>query len=395
MRKFLPILIIFSIFFIKANAARVYVDSTNLSGTQDGTSWATAYYSFQFAMDYSNPGDTIWVAKGTYTPILGMSFTLKENRKIYGGFLNTYTSFSQRDWETNKTILTGNQSNIIKNDSVEGITNATILDGFTLKNGYASSSTAGGAMSNKYASPTIVNCLFIANTTSPLTYGGGGAIGNYFSSPIITNCKFISNICNVLVMNPPNASGFGGGGAISNTSSSPIITNCTFSNNTTQTRGGAIYNTYASFPIISYSTFGQNHADYGGAIYNEKGSSINVDSCYFSKNRGTYYAGAIWNDSIPSVNITRCIFEKNRGGSGGGAILIRNSGIVLIENIYCYADSANQGGAINIANCATVSILNSDFEANKAIVPVVKQGQFIIQHPHYLSEIVHLQITKL
>ncbi len=45
----------------------IFVDQ-NASGLNDGTSWADAYIYFQDGLDEADPGETVFVAKGTYKP---------------------------------------------------------------------------------------------------------------------------------------------------------------------------------------------------------------------------------------------------------------------------------------------------------------------------------------
>ena len=69
-------------------------------------------------------GDEVWVAAGTYKPTGGADQTISFNPpagvKIYGGFAGTETSRGQRDWITNKTILSGDlQGNDNANNRVK------------------------------------------------------------------------------------------------------------------------------------------------------------------------------------------------------------------------------------------------------------------------------------
>ena len=102
----------------KAQAANTYyVDATSGSDLDDGLSWYNAFASIQKALDTSIVGDQIWVATGTYYPSVEnggtgdrfKSFQMKDGVAIYGGFdpANSETSWAQRDWENNETIICG------------------------------------------------------------------------------------------------------------------------------------------------------------------------------------------------------------------------------------------------------------------------------------------------
>lgn len=234
-QKLLVILAIFLSFYNSGRAGIVYVDSANLMGTQDGTSWANAYYSFQYGIDYANPGDTIWVAKGTYYPALNGSFTLKEGVVIYGGFQNGHTSLSQRNVSVNATILHANGDNYIINNRANNLTRSTVLDGFTLTK--ANTRYEGGAISNINSSPTISNCTFIDNRMGEAnSFSGGGGIYSANASPYIYNCKFLNNYLSL-----PGSTN-GGGAAIACYNSTAVIENCEFNNN--ELRAYASYSGY-------------------------------------------------------------------------------------------------------------------------------------------------------
>lgn len=91
-----------------SRATVVYVDSSNTNANQNGASWTTAFSGFQNAINAAASGDTLWVARGTYSPPSGGSFTMKEGVKIFGGFRNTYSNLNQRNWSANPTYLRGN-----------------------------------------------------------------------------------------------------------------------------------------------------------------------------------------------------------------------------------------------------------------------------------------------
>ena len=94
----------------------IYVDR-DAPGVHDGTSWDTAYTYLQDALDAAASGESIWVAAGTYRPVLrsdpadprSAAFRLKNGVAIYGGFdpASGITQFEDRDWENNQTILSG------------------------------------------------------------------------------------------------------------------------------------------------------------------------------------------------------------------------------------------------------------------------------------------------
>ncbi len=399
------VLLLLCLFSFQSKASVVYVDSSNTSGFQNGASWEYAYNSIQFAINAANSGDSVWVSKGTYKPAAGTTFVMKEGVKIFGGFLNTDSSFGQRDWQNNSTILQGNNNRVIVNDGGAFLTPASAIDGFTIKSGNALS---GGGMFNVSSSPQIRNCTFSGNqaTGSGINPGLGAGIYNNQSSPQIVNCRFTSNtatlngeggaIYNINGSAPiisgcqftNNIASFGKGGAIYNSNASPVITNCVFSGN--QGWGGAIYNRSSSAPVISYCTFTGNiaiestpggaiystlsssvitHCTFtgnitnpsstgeGGAIYNtlSSGNSAIISYCSFSGNKA-FNGGAIYTYSGNSTSIIDCTFEGNKAATSGGAIYKQSP--ANITRCIFRSDTALLGGAIysstssgNVSNC--------------------------------------------
>jgi predicted outer membrane repeat protein len=175
----------------------VYVNVA-ATGANDGSSWANAYTSLPSALTAANSGDEIWVASGTYRPTTttnrGVSFALKNGVGIYGGFLGTETSRSQRDPAANVTILSGdigtpgsssdNSYHVVTADST--VTASAVLDGSTITGGNAdglpaSNQDRGGGMWVNAGAPTVSHCIFTSNSASEK--GGGIRVTN--GSPVI------------------------------------------------------------------------------------------------------------------------------------------------------------------------------------------------------------------
>lgn len=317
------------------------------TGNNDGTSWADAFNDLQDALSASNSGDTIFVAKGVYTPhssSRSISFVLKNNVKIYGGFNGNEYPINQavltnRDFILNETILSGdiygNDNGFLNNSensyhvlvcdaSIYGnITSSTVLDGFTIRGGNANSATSsysygGGlyikASSNDVASPVLTNLTFEYNSAS-----FGGAIYNYAAN---TNAYCNFNLSNSYFKNNQLSEGtVNSGAAIYNDASigeaSPTITNVVFSNNTNlftySSYGGAVYN-WASLggkcnPVFKDVLFYANQVKYlGAAVYNRASSTI-ATVCK------PKYINATFIENESSIGVEATMFNYEDGGT--------------------------------------------------------------------------------
>ncbi|NCA85662.1 MAG: T9SS type A sorting domain-containing protein [Clostridia bacterium] len=374
--------------------AIVYVNKNVTGGNNDGSSWADAFTYFQDALTlaYANSDvSQIWVAAGVYYPDEGASqtdnnhsatFSLVEGVKLYGGFNGTETELSQRNIATNPTILSGDidgndintdgnyiaetTADIVGNNSYHvltadgtgttNITTATQLNGFIISAGNAygdeyTDKIGGGLLCNgsdadKIASPSIIQCSFIANSAE---YYGGAIYNNGYggtSSPIISHCCFSANsagdqggaICNdgeIFGISSPlftncsfSANSAIAGGAIFNDGfiegiSSPVFTNCSFSANSAENNGGAIYSwgSYGiSSPVFTNCSFSANSAgNNGGAISNrgEEGTTSPLfTNCILWGNTATSSGSEVYNDEATS-NFSFCNIAGS-GGSGSG-----------------------------------------------------------------------------
>ncbi len=231
--------IIFLLYFIPSWVfASVWYIDDDISNSGDGTSWSDAFKTIQEGVDAASNNDEIWLKRGTYS----LSSQIKINKAvaIYGGFSGLETDRNQRDWYSNITTVSGNNS-----VSIFYISADATIDGLTMTNGKARNN--GGAIYNFNASPNIIHCKLLNNNAD----NGGAIYNNNNANPTITNCSIINN----------NA---GNGGAIYNQASSPTITNCSFANNS-----GGIYNDSQSSPNITNTIIWNS----GTSIINETGAT--------------------------------------------------------------------------------------------------------------------------
>jgi predicted outer membrane repeat protein len=331
----------------------IYVNVNNVSGVEDGQSWATAYKDLQDAMDaaYESGGGTIWVAAGTYLPteiptdtlksydssensdntcgestnsftdVQFKTFLLREGVTVYGGFSGTETSLEQRDWQNNKTILSGDlngddcsnggcnldpiytscnstqigyvQAGTNYNDNVyhvvmsAKVTN-TVLDGFIISGGNADAKIDAGTACGIFGSTSDEEIYRILR--GYLSISGGGLLVLQ-SDPVIRNAVI-----------EYNRAGKGGGAYHltpfsphpENENPVPEYDNVIFQYNYSSSRGGAVSNDWNTSPVFQNSQFLYNVSDIkGGAVYSDNGCNARFVNVLFRENRSERGGGVV------------------------------------------------------------------------------------------------------
>jgi parallel beta-helix repeat protein len=289
----------------------------------------TDFPTIQYAVDAAVDGDEIIVAPGTYTS------TADEVVDMRGKEIWLHSSKGAQ-----VTIIDGEgeRRGIICNN---GEMVNTIIEGFTITNGYDDS--VGGSGMYSTSSPTVTNCTFENNTSSE----NGAGVNCGSGSPTLTNCTFENN-----------TSSSNGGGVYCY--SNPTLTNCTFTNNTSM-NGGGMYVDYGSgsTATLTNCTFENNTADNQGGGMQFNGGSPTMTNCTFTNNTAPYGGGIFnWNNS--NLTLTGCTFTGNIAPVDGGGIWIGNSTITGCDFIQ---NSALNGGGIfssgsNEGNSPTISNTN-------------------------------------
>ena len=213
------------------------------------------YLSIQEGIDAASDGDEVVVCDGTYTGSLNKNLD-------FGGKAITLRSASG-DAALCIIDCGGDGRGFYYH---HGETAASIVDGFTITNGYAEYGEGGGAIHCRSgSSPTITNCTISGNMHG---YLYGGAVCCFADShPTITNCAISGNWAY-----------FGGGGVYCAYNSSPTLTNCTISGNWGGYGGGVYCYEYSS-PTITNCTISCNWAGWGGGVCSKGYSSPTLTNC--------------------------------------------------------------------------------------------------------------------
>ncbi len=228
----------------------------------------------------------------------------------------------------------------------------SVVDGFTITNGYMSGDGAdesGGGIYCSNSSPTITNCIVNGNSTYY-----GAAIYCDESDAVITECTISGNHG-------------GAGGGIYCDSSNPAISNCTISENHGGA-GGGIYCIFDSSPMMTNCTINGNSATLGGGIICFFSSNPTITNCTINDNTAGEWGGGIYCEFSSSPVIIDCTISENLALSdhGGGIFCYYGSNPVII-NCTITNNSADYGGGVSCVS-SDMAITNSTIIGNTAAV---------------------------
>lgn len=305
-----------------SDAAILYVSSSS------------SYPTIQSGLDAASNGDIVLVASGTYyeniiwPDVQGIQL-LSEAGPYY----------VRIDGDTAASVI----------QITTGVDSTTVINGFTLRNGYADN---GGAVYCVNSSPMISNNIINFNeSTDPA--GGGGAIYCSNASPIITG--------NQMAYNTAAASG---GAIYCESNSSPRIKDNIFYVNTCF-YGGAICVDESS-PLVVGNSFNRNTADStgGGMRVTNNSNPVITENVFFSNVNAAFNAyggGAITVDSNCAATITKNIIDENLAVYVAGAIGVYDG--IIADNVITN-NEADYAGGIAVGLYGTVTITGNTITDN-------------------------------
>ena len=286
-------------------------------------------------------GDLVLVSPGTYV----------ENIDFLGKLITV-----QSEAGAEVTIIDGNSTDTVVR--ISGGTGEAVIDGFTIRNGYAVE--GGGIFCNGPLYEVIItNCVITDNllfcfSSWPFMepcYGGG--IYCHDSSPVISNCTITEN-SSAVWLDCIDVHGVG----IYCSSASPDITNCTVSRND-GVFGGVIQCENDSSPTITNCTISDN--EYTSSILFGT-STASVTNCAINGNYGgivCYY--------YTDIMITNCtVFNNQEGFYGGGIDCYYSS--ATIENSIFWGNGADYGEEMSSRQGSTLTVSYSDVRGGEAAV---------------------------
>lgn len=387
--------------------------------TGSGLSWDDASGDLQRMIDEladNNPQNLageVWVAAGEYEPqaqiisgtTYSASFRMRDGISVYGGFRGDEETKQERDkgampwnytnetilrgsaytdnisWQTNRWTLTSDSRHVVwfaplASENKAGFDRTTILDGVTIKGGYAQ----GGLGENEFQTDKgagiyialnayAQNCIIKENHAK----GNGGAA--YINGGRLTNSLVFNN----------NSDANGGGVYIENAG---IILACMITNNSANNGGGVYLNhsgawsdglNHPEYLILSTSVVSNNTSRNNGAVYCNKGgvllqNTITNNDCptatdntdaNASQTGGVYidtYAlvinSVLWNNTIQRMNIP--MYARNASAQ---TVRFMNSALSGTNNAIW--NNTLQSEIINLAesnDIAAEGTLSPDFD---------------------------------
>jgi len=226
----------------------------NISDPLEDGSQEHPFDSIQEAIDTAVDGNTVVVLDGTYTGT--------GNRDI--DFWGMAITVCSRNGPENCIVDCQGGEQLCRGFIFQNGEGAdSILDGFTIINGYETYENVGGGILCYSSSPTINNCI-IRNNMGDM---GGGIYCENNSNPTISNCTISNNI----------ASWGTGGGIYCGWNSSPTIIDCNINNNSSD---GIWIDSYAF--VEGTTSFASNNLTGNGTLMIEPNAILDVSDCNLS-----------------------------------------------------------------------------------------------------------------
>ncbi|MBN2830034.1 MAG: choice-of-anchor D domain-containing protein, partial [Candidatus Cloacimonetes bacterium] len=305
------------------------------------------FSTIQTAIDASIDGETVLVQPGTYYENIDFSGKAITVASLF------HTNGDSLYIET--TIINGNDIGHCVNFS-SGETNASILTGFTVTNGYA---VDGGGIYCQDSSPSINHCTISDNQA---TEDGGGIKVDGIAAPILHDLTIDNNQAqngggvsvtggasieanNMLIASNSTTNRAGG---LESLNSYVFLTNCQFDFNNASNAGGALFLYYGEMKLdrclIDYNNSGR-----GGAIYLQGDNEFSTTFCTLADNGSTMGGNSMYVNGATEAYFINTIFQSQ------GPSEIGFTGSASNLNFY-YSRIINTPQAIENDNGSTVFI---------------------------------------
>ncbi|MDR1181170.1 MAG: T9SS type A sorting domain-containing protein [Bacteroidales bacterium] len=331
------------------NAQQIWYVTQGGNGNQNGTSWINAASGVMLQTIISNAslqGGQIWVAEGDYYAPVPDGFRIYDNIELYGGFAGWENHLEQRDFNSNITVLKGQQNQSWHVVSINNALN-TRVDGFHITGGNANGGAttydrSGGGIFVLSSNPILAN-LEIHHNYANNGYGGGIAV--YEGNITMFDCMIHENeawqgggvfldlgssfLQNIDIHDNTMSHGGGGmyiechtatfndlyihnnfaydreGAGIHNARSYPTLNNCMIRENqlfTTTTPSGSGLHDYDGISTLNNTTIADNIGGTAQYVYEYAGGIICTTKVAAAPMPPIYYVDNLYKENAPSAS---------------------------------------------------------------------------------------------
>jgi hypothetical protein len=380
-------------------AGVIYVDDDAPPGG-DGLSWRTAHRHVQDALadaaGSARPTE-IRIAQGVYRPDRdaahpdgtgdrAATFRLLSGVTLAGGYFGLATGPGgvpgdppgeppgdpdERDVARHESIFCGDLAgdddagfgsfthhveNVYQVVNVFEVDATCVLDGVTLRGGYADgpffgsvpeSKNQGSAINIYDASPRILGCTIHSNWT-----GEHGAVNDHGHMVEIAGCLFHHN-----------EAGTFAAGLFTHRHSMAMVSGCTFADNVTPGLGGGAQNSSVFGATYDGCVFVRNVAALGGGLSITPLGTAVIRDCLFVQNQAVFGGGTHVQSAAPTM--TSCRWLGNSAADGGGLFNARSTS-ELVNGVFVGNVAARSGGAVRNDPAAALVMVNCSLAANAA-----------------------------
>ena len=269
------------------------------------------HQTIQAALNSANAGDSIIVSPGVYTETI--TWPMATDSIVLQSTDGPHCTVVDANHNGRPLSIVGDGFF----DDEESLGSATVVDGFTFRNGFTDeASVNGGGVSIFRASPALKNLIIEGNHISSMRADGGGLFLGESNSSII-NC--------IIRENTMTSDGWANGAGIHIDESQINMINCTIANNVNESEkwsyGGGIFVRESSVrmdrtTIVGNTTNGQGWS-YGAGIYLDNWLDVvvvNLTGCLVKDNRplGTRpYGSAIYSNDDVLLGLANTIITGN------------------------------------------------------------------------------------
>lgn len=327
----------------------------------------------QDAVDAADPGDSVFVATGTYAAAV----TVNKAVHLLGGWAPNFIS---RDPVTYATTISYSGSTVSFMNVSSGVCG---IEGFSLTGGTGTltalpvAGTYGGAVLSYLSSPIIRNNKMIASGhIYEFDYSAGGGIACYGGTPLIENNALtgcLGQCGGGIYLYQTNATlrhnlvrgsrsdpywrGANVGGGIYAYQATAVLEGNRIEQNDGYLKGGGLY-VYLGSASLSGDTICANDCDVSGGGVGAERSSLTIAHALFSRNTcGTGNGGGVFFHA-GSLNVTNSLFVLNSANVYGGG-LYADSTVGSLANNTLDRNTAAYAGNVYLRGPVSVDVRNN------------------------------------